>query len=246
MPREKLREKDDNGKGTLEVFLEGILDTLRGWAKAVGRWLDAFLRWLTQYLWPSRSTGSTGLDWMSAFYGLLWLVAIAIVSALVFLLFRVWKNRRESPDPLAAEAIAPALDVADENVGADQLPEDGWLQLARELLDKGELRLALRAYYFAGLAHLAEGNLITIAKFKSNRDYERELQRRAHAFPEVLGAFGQTVSIFDRVWYGLHEVNLELVTHFAGQVEMTKSFMRLAGSVRGPTNLSTRKGFSHG
>jgi len=229
------------------VFLEGILDTLREWAKTVGHWLEDLFRWLGKYLRPrSGSGGGFGMDWISALYGLLWLVAIALVCALVFLLFRVWQNRSPLSDTVAAQAIVPTPDVADENVGADQLPEDGWLKLARELLDKGELRLALRAYYFAGLAHLAEGNLITIAKFKSNRDYERELQRRAHAFPEVLSAFGQTVSIFDWVWYGLHDVNLELVTHFAGQVEMTKSFMRLAGSVRGPNDLSTRQGFSPG
>ena len=61
--------------------------------------------------------------------------------------------------------------------------------------------------------------LIGLAKFKSNRDYERELQRRAHAFPAVTSTFAENVSIFDRVWYGLHEVNPELVAHFAGNVE---------------------------
>jgi hypothetical protein len=84
------------------------------------------------------------------------------------------------------------------------------------------LRLALRAFYLASLARLAAGDLITIAKFKSNRDYERELQRRAHAFPEVLSTFAQNVSVFDRVWYGLHEVNPDLVADFAGNVQKIK------------------------
>ena len=105
----------------------------------------------------------------------------------------------------------------------EQLPEDGWTRMARELLEKGELRLALRAFYLASLAHLAGRNLITLAKFKSNRDYERELQRRAHAFAALLAVFGENVALFDRVWYGLHDVNAELVQHFAANVDQLKA-----------------------
>ena len=72
-------------------------------------------------------------------------------------------------------------DLNEESVTADQLPEDGWLQLARELMERGELRLALRASYLAGLAHLGHRELIHLARHKSNRDYDRELHRRARA-----------------------------------------------------------------
>jgi len=53
-----------------------------------------------------------------------------------------------------SEAIFPVPDLADENIRADQLPEDGWTKLARELLERGEFRLAMRAFYLASLAHL--------------------------------------------------------------------------------------------
>ena len=96
------------------------------------------------------------------------------------------------------------------------------MKLARELLERGELRLAMRAFYLASLAHLAGRNLISLAKFKSNRDYERELRRRGHSFPDLLSVFGETVSVFDRIWYGLHEVNGELVQQFAANVERIK------------------------
>src|ERR1700733_8371753 len=104
------------------------------------------------------------------------------------MIFRAIRNRRKSAI-VAAEAIQSAPDLRDENVGADQLPEDGWTKLARELLAKGELRLALRAFYLASLAHLADRNLINLARFKSNRDYERELRWRAHALPALVGVF---------------------------------------------------------
>ena len=75
--------------------------------------------------------------------------------------------RSRSPCSSPAAGAIPAPDVAapsrrrrarsdEENVTADQLPEDGWLQLARELIERGELRLALRASYLAGLAHLGQ------------------------------------------------------------------------------------------
>ena len=113
--------------------------------------------------------------------------------------------------------------MADENVSADQLPEDGWSKLARELLQQGELRLALRACYLGSLALLAERNLISLAKFKSNRDYERELDRRSHALPGVMGSFSENVSAFDRAWYGLHEVTREALDQFMRNVEKIRT-----------------------
>jgi len=103
------------------------------------------------------------------------------------------------------------------------LPEDGWTKLARELLARGEFRLAMRAFYLASLAHLAERNLIGLARFKSNRDYVRELQRRAHAFPGLLSMFDENVSAFDRVWYGTHGATMDLVSQFASNVERIKA-----------------------
>jgi len=70
---------------------------------------------------------------------------------------------------------------------------------------------------------LAQRNLVTIARYKSNRDYERELNRRAHALPQVMSTFMENVSIFDRIWYGMHEVNNALLDHFQRNVEKIKA-----------------------
>jgi len=77
----------------------------------------------------------------------------------------------------------------------------------------------MRAFYLASLAHLAGRNLVRLARFKSNREYERELRRRAHSFPELLAVFGDNISVFERIWYGTHEASLELVNQFASNVE---------------------------
>src|SRR5581483_4028292 len=147
----------------------------------------------------------------------------AAAAGVVLLLFRAWRSRRQTPATVASEAVQPVPDVADENVGADQLPEDAWTRLARELIERGEYRLAMRAFYLGCLAHLAERNLIHIARFKSNREYERELQRRAHSFPDLPALFGDNLSIFERIWYGRHEANREVVDQFALNVERIRA-----------------------
>src|SRR5439155_1506172 len=104
--------------------------------------------------------------------------------AVVVLFVRAWK-RRGAPREVSSEALGLVPDLSDENLSASRLPEGDWLNLARELMGQGDLRLALRAFYLASLAHLAQRDLIRVAKFKSNRDYEQELRRRARGSSRV-------------------------------------------------------------
>ena len=97
------------------------------------------------------------------------------------------------------------------------------MKLASELMEHGELRLALRALFLGTLADLAKRNLVNLARFKSNRDYERELQRRSHSSPDLLSAFGDNVAALERVWYGRHEVHPDLVSRFVANVNLIKA-----------------------
>jgi hypothetical protein len=65
--------------------------------------------------------------------------------------------------------------------------------------------------------------LISIARFKSNRDYENELRRRSHAFPELLPVFGANVLALERIWYGRHDVDDEVVREFASNVDKIRA-----------------------
>jgi hypothetical protein len=222
-PREKMAQSKTTEKGFLAAFLDQIGQMLRDSVKAVFDRLDKLLRKLFQNQRNPRPAASSGYNWILLLEVLLCLLAAAALGALGWLLYRVWRNRRQKAGAIASEPIQLAPDLADENLGAEQLPEDGWTKLARELLERGEFRLAVRAFYFASLAHLSERNLISLAKFKSNRDYERELRRRGHSFPELQALFGENVSVFDRIWYGLHELNADLVARFAANVERLKT-----------------------
>ena len=170
--------------------------------------------------WPRPSPG----DWTGPLRALVVGLIAGLAGALAWLLFRLWQtHRRRLSAAVAAESATPAPDLGADHVAPEQLPEDGWLRLARDLLERGERRLALRALYLSSLAHLGARGLIALARFKSNLDYERELARRAHALPELVAVFRQNVGVFDRVWYGLHEVSAELLERFAGNVERIKA-----------------------
>ncbi len=219
-PRER-SEEETASKSVIREFFESILKTLGKWLEAVGKAIKSFWNWLTRGSSPKVNLG--GANWDISIRALITLLAAACVGLLVWLLIKIWRNYRpDSSQALEAEAVAPTPDLNDENVAADQLPEDGWSRLARELLGRGEWRLALRAFYLASLAHLAERNLITIARWKSNQEYQRELGRRAHALPEVAGLFSENVSVFDRVWYGLHAVDEPMLEVFSRNVERMK------------------------
>ena len=192
--------------------------------KRLYHWMGRLIRWLhpKSAAQPATAAGG-GYGWVMLLqllqYGLIALVELALGG----LVRRVWRHR---PQALPLAPVTPAVpmpDVADENVRADQLPEDGWLQLARELAARGEFRLALRAFHLATLAHLAARNLVSLARHKSNRDYERELGRRAHALPGLATRFAENVRALECVWYGRHPAGTETVDVFARNVELLRT-----------------------
>ncbi len=154
MPREKL-EQPDADKGLIGRFLE----RLRQWARSLRDWI---IEWLRKYFGHRSKSGAesgSGYGWILTLEVLLYALVGAVIAALIIVLYRIFSGRRLKPAIVASEAIQPAPDLTDENLAADALPEDGWTRLGRELLARGELRLALRAFYLASLAHLASRQL---------------------------------------------------------------------------------------
>lgn len=222
MPRERLAGAENSRQGLLERFFERAQDMLRQWLRGFGEWLGRWLRKLFSRQ-ASLGTGSSGYGWIVFEEVLLYGLVGAAVVGLAYAAYRLLQNRNAQVQLMASQPIQLAPDLSDETLGADQLPEDGWTNLARELLARGELRLALRAFYLASLAHLAQRHLLSLAKFKSNRDYLLELNRRAHSLPDLVALFGANVTVFDRTWYGLHQPTTDLVHQFASNVERIRT-----------------------
>lgn len=203
-----------------------FVDALGRFFKATGRFVRraarAIARWIDKLFSPriplpeSPSAAHwqvSSRNWMVAVLILLGLAALGLVVQTV----RQLRLRRKTPAPVASSLVKP--DLADENVSADLLPEDEWLALAREHLGKGELRFALRAFFFAGLAHLGSKEMLALARHKSNRDYWRELRRKASDQPPLLQAFGENVAAIERVWYGEHQIDQTGLEHFENNLE---------------------------
>jgi hypothetical protein len=181
------------------------------WVRDLFRWLGQVIRrcfrWIAD-LFPDRVRDSgwtqSGADLARTLYVFMWIFVIVIVGLLVGLVAMAWRRRRVFRQPkLAAEAVAAAVpDLHDENTQAAQLPVDGWLALAREKIASGEWRLAWRALHLATLAQLGGDGLVSLAKFKTNLDYERELRRKAAGKIETAAWFSSRSRAFEAAWYG--------------------------------------------
>jgi hypothetical protein len=150
---------------------------------------------------PERKSEPT--DYGSLIRGTLYLLLGVCLVALVWILWTSWKRRPLAArvlTPLAAAALEP--DLNDEKLEASRLPSHEWLDLVRQQLARGEWRLALRALYLGTLANLGSRGLVSLARAKTNLDYERELARRAAGRTDVVASFRERRLSFECVWYG--------------------------------------------
>lgn len=222
MPRVVPEEKD----GWFETFMMEVNEGIaRAW-RAVVDWLGSVLKWIQDRFPEGGGGGGLSLSGMETVLRVTLYLLVAALAVLVLVF--AWKAwRRRIPEAVAARVVAADTpDLEEEDTTAGELPESGWLTLGRELAEGGELRLAMRAFFFAGLARLAQGGLVVIARHKSNRDYARELGRISHEEPELLGTFARGVRAFESVWYGLHEVSSEGLRSFAETQERLRPLER--------------------
>jgi hypothetical protein len=143
---------------------------------------------------------------------------VLLLAGLIVWRRRWFRRARPKPAPRPLEAVR--LDA--EDLTADRLPEDGWLELAAKSLAEGNFRFALRAYYLANLAWLGRNQFLTIHSGKTNREYELELRRKARPFAEARQLFGLNVAVFERAWYGQHQVSAEDAGEFRERIESIK------------------------
>jgi hypothetical protein len=108
-------------------------------------------------------------------------------------------------------------------VRPDQLPDSDWLALAESWVARGDLRMATRAIFLGLLASLGSLRVISIDKGKSNLDYLRELTRRTRGNSVLHDGFGGCVRVFERTWYGGHDMSRDLFDRFRAEALNTRS-----------------------
>ncbi|MEW6488744.1 MAG: hypothetical protein AB1578_12635 [Thermodesulfobacteriota bacterium] len=201
LPRARVEAPDDE-PGLLAGFLAEAGRLLEQGLEALRKALGALGRWL-RGLFPEGSgepaaSRPAATAWVKPLLAGAFALALAVLVGLLLRRHRL-RKRRPAPAPLS-----PAPDLEDTAVPPDALDPEGWADLARDLAARGQLRLALRALYLAGLALLAEQRLVTVARHKSDREYEAELRRRGPETQALLPAFSENLRLFEGVWYGAH------------------------------------------
>lgn len=184
---------------------KGDSSWLRDLFAAIGRWI----RWLFDFykrLFPDVSPfgGPGDARWSADPRLLRWAIIGAALLALACVVMIVLSRRKDfqrkqSPQ---AVAVAPTVDLLDENVSAGQLVEDEWLRMADSHAAAGDFRLAMRALHLAGLRYLGEKGAVTLQPAKTSMEYGRELARRLRDAPPAIDSFGVGLRQYEGVWYG--------------------------------------------
>lgn len=162
---------------------------------ALTRMIEDFLRWLRSLFPepPAMEPGRANLV-SSAIQVIVVLIALAIIAYVIRLLLkrvkfnRKTKDRKKTKEPriVLGERLKP------EDTATDLLAE------AEALARRGDLRAAIRKGYIALLIELGDRNLISLAQYKTNRDYLRSVRNRPQLHSRLMGL----TDSFERHWYG--------------------------------------------
>jgi hypothetical protein len=219
-PLPQAAAEDAKNEGPVKRFFRAAVEAVRDFFE----WLRGIWRSIRQWFGgdsPHATEPSGPAIGMATLEMLLWIFVFVVAGLLISVVAIAWHRARSFRNPvLSARAVAAVIpDLQDENTQAAQLPTDGWVALAREQLARGEWRLAWRALYLATLARLAAQGLVSLTKFKTNLDYERELRRRAIARQDVVNWFSLKRGAFEAVWYGRAPAEETLAREWLAELE---------------------------
>lgn len=162
---------------------------------AVNTLLGRLVKWILSWLPKPKPISAGGFGWLSRIAQ--WLVIALALGVLVFVakllaprvLYARWPKKKRK---------AEARIVLGERLEPDQTARD-LLSDAEALARRGELRAAIRKGYIALLVELGDRKIISLAQYKTNRDYLRAVREVEPLYRNVK----QLTDSFERHWYGL-------------------------------------------
>lgn len=221
--REVLEENRTAEQSWLASRLQEVAESTRELMEALGDLLEAWIEKMLKVQEDSGDSDKTkNIKFFKEIGSTMSLALVLIVLGLIVWVFVALyrKHRADSPVEVDAEGGGGVIDLESEDIIASQLPENEWMRLAREQMAGGDRRLAVRALFLASLAKMGESQILKIARFKSNRDYLRELERRLKMKGALIPAFDQNVRQFERSWYGTHVLTEAEVAEFLSNHEV--------------------------
>ena len=190
-----LGNKDEENRKLAEILRRPEYARKVKEQSALTRLLDRFLKWL-QSLLPQPKPISPGSAGIFSKIAQVFVIALA-VGVLIFVaklfLPRLWEARRPKRKSKAKARIVLGERLEPEQSALDLLSE------AEALARRGELRAAIRKAYIALLVELGERKVISLAQYKTNRDYLSAVRE----IEPLYGNVKQLTDSFERHWYGL-------------------------------------------
>lgn len=186
-----------------ESFLESVL-------RAIDEWLNKTFPRPEIPEGTPKALKSTSI----VFQILLYAVVIGIIGFLVYRFAPFWatKLRRRQIDHQEERVILGEKLKKDEDSGT-------LFDEAEKLAREGNLRAAIRKGYIALLCNLHERKLIGLARYKTNRDYLREIRKNPTLYQNMRGL----TDSFERHWYGFDQADLQDWEEFRQNYRQTLS-----------------------
>lgn len=157
--------------------------------------LERFIKWILSWLPQPKPRSVGGLGWISRIAQ--WLVIALALGVLVYVaklfLPRLLRARRPKKKSKAKARIVLGERLEPDESALDLLAD------AEALARRGELRAAIRKAYIALLVELGDRKIISLAQYKTNRDYLRAVREVEPLYGDVK----QLTDSFERHWYGL-------------------------------------------
>lgn len=161
---------------------------------ALERLLERIGEWLRQFIPRPRPIGQGGAGFVSQIAQVLVILLALAVIAYVVKTFapRVFRGRRVKKKSKAEPRIVLGETLAPEESAVDILAS------AEALARRGELRAAIRKAYIALLVELGDRKILSLAQYKTNRDYLRAMREVEPLHTNVK----HLTDSFERHWYG--------------------------------------------
>lgn len=162
---------------------------------AVTRIVQRILKWFQDWLPKPKQVSADRAGVVSK---IAQVVVIVVAAAVLIFVLRLFLPRLLSGRRTKKKSKATARIVLGERLEPDQSARD-LLSEAEAMARRGDLRAAIRKAYIALLVEMGDRKIISLAQYKTNRDYLRSVREIEPLYVNVK----QLTDSFERHWYGL-------------------------------------------
>ena len=209
------RTKDEDKQKLAEILQREEYQKAQAKQESIfQKWLREFMEWLAKVFPRTPAIPSSDAGTGSLKMGLQILIFALVIGLVGFLVYRFvpfFARRGRKKKKEKGDRVILGERVASDESAASLFDE------AEMLAREGNLRGAIRKGYIALLCELSDRKMIGLARHKTNRDYLRDVRKRADLFENMNG---MTLN-FERNWYGLRPTDAQDWEDFRNSYQQT-------------------------